>query len=116
MGARTTVEHVFHFHFRAIATFVSMPLHGCTYNCRTCFFIFFIIFLLLHNVIVGKSNFYDSGTGSLQYRSRTGRYCVCQGKGISFLSWEGGSHAVLFMVPFSHPSARSMAQALWLPF
>ena len=33
---------------------------------------------------------------------------------VSLVSWEGGSHAVLFMVPLGPPSAR--AQALRLPF
>ena len=28
---------------------------------------------------------------------------------VSLVSWEGGSHAVLFMVPLSHPGAWSMA-------
>ena len=32
------------------------------------------------------------------------------------VSLEGGSHAVLFMVPLGPPSARPMAQALQLPF
>ena len=35
---------------------------------------------------------------------------------VRLVSWEEGSHAVLFMVPLSHPGARSMAQALRLPF
>ena len=35
---------------------------------------------------------------------------------VSLVSWEGGSHVVLFMVPLGPPSARPMAQALWLPF
>ena len=35
---------------------------------------------------------------------------------VSLVSWEGGSHAVLFMVPLGPPSARPMAQALRLPF
>ena len=35
---------------------------------------------------------------------------------ISSVSWEGGSHAVLFMVPLGHPGVRSMAQGLQLPF
>ena len=35
---------------------------------------------------------------------------------ISLVSWEGGSHVVLFMVPLGPPSARPMAQALQLPF
>ena len=34
---------------------------------------------------------------------------------VSSVGWEGGGHAVLFMVPFGHPSASPMAQALWLP-
>ena len=34
---------------------------------------------------------------------------------VSLVSWEGRSHALLFMVP-DLPSARSMAQALRLPF
>ena len=32
------------------------------------------------------------------------------------VSWEGGSHAVLFMVPLGPPSARPVAQVLRLPF
>ena len=35
---------------------------------------------------------------------------------VSLVSWEGRSHALLFMVPFGLPSARPMAQALRLPF
>ena len=35
---------------------------------------------------------------------------------VSLISWEGGSHAVLFMVLLGHPGARSMAQALRIPF
>ena len=35
---------------------------------------------------------------------------------VSLVSWEGRSHALLFMVPLSLPSARPMAQALRLPF
>ena len=35
---------------------------------------------------------------------------------VSLVSWEGRSHALLFMVPLGLPSARPMAQALWLPF
>ena len=35
---------------------------------------------------------------------------------ISLVRWEGGSHAVLFMVPLGPLSARPMAQALRLPF
>ena len=35
---------------------------------------------------------------------------------VSLVSWEWGSHAVLFMVPLSHSGARSMAQTLRLPF
>ena len=35
---------------------------------------------------------------------------------ISLVSWKGRSHALLFMVPLGPLSARSMAQALWLPF
>ena len=31
-------------------------------------------------------------------------------------TWEGRSHALLFMVPLGLPSARPMAQALRLPF
>ena len=38
------------------------------------------------------------------------------GQGVSLVSWEGRSHVVLFMVLLSPPSARSMAQALRLPF
>ena len=33
----------------------------------------------------------------------------------SLVSWEGRSHALLFMVPLGLPSARPMAQALRLP-
>ena len=36
--------------------------------------------------------------------------------GVSLVSQEGRSHALLFMVPLGLPSARPMAQALWLPF
>ena len=36
--------------------------------------------------------------------------------GLSLVSWEGGSHAALFMVPFDLPGARSTVQTLWLPF
>ena len=32
------------------------------------------------------------------------------------VSWEGRSHALLFMVPLGLPSARPMAEALRLPF
>ena len=32
------------------------------------------------------------------------------------VSWEGGSHAVLFTVPLGHPGVRSVAQVLRLPF
>ena len=35
---------------------------------------------------------------------------------VSLVSWEGRSHALLFMVPLGLPSARPMAQALRLPF
>ena len=35
---------------------------------------------------------------------------------VSLVSWEGVSHAVLFMVPLGPPSARPMAQTLRLPF
>ena len=35
---------------------------------------------------------------------------------VSLVSWEGGSHVVLFMVPLGPRSARPMAQALRLPF
>ena len=35
---------------------------------------------------------------------------------VSLVSWEERSHALLFMVPLGLPSARPMAQALWLPF
>ena len=35
---------------------------------------------------------------------------------VSLVSWEGGSHALLFMVPLGPPSVRPMAQALRLPF
>ena len=35
---------------------------------------------------------------------------------VSLVSWEGESHALLFMVPLGPPSARPIAQALRLPF
>ena len=35
---------------------------------------------------------------------------------VSLVSWEGGSHSLLFMVPLSLPSVRPTAQALQLPF
>ena len=35
---------------------------------------------------------------------------------VSLVSWEGRSHALLFMVPLGLPGARPMAQALQLPF
>ena len=35
---------------------------------------------------------------------------------VSLVSWEGRSHALLFMVPLGPPSARPMAQALRQPF
>ena len=35
---------------------------------------------------------------------------------VSLVSWEGRSHALLFMVPLGLPSARPMAQALRLSF
>ena len=35
---------------------------------------------------------------------------------VSLVSWEGRSHALLFMVPLGLPSARPTAQALRLPF
>ena len=35
---------------------------------------------------------------------------------VSLVSWEGRSHALLFMVPLGLPSARPMDQALRLPF
>ena len=35
---------------------------------------------------------------------------------VSLVSWEGGSHVVLFMVQLSPTGARPMAQALRLPF
>ena len=35
---------------------------------------------------------------------------------VSLVSWEGRSHALLFMVPLGLPSERPMAQALQLPF
>ena len=35
---------------------------------------------------------------------------------LSLVGWEGGSHAVLFMVQFGYPGARPMAQVLRLPF
>ena len=79
-----------------------------------------------------KSKLYGYGTGPLQHRNRPGKDTVCQGKGkfgklggekscivrvrVSLVSWEGRSHALLFMVPLGLPSARPMAQALWLPF
>ena len=56
---------------------------------------------------VCKSKLYDSGTGPLQYRSRPGRYGVCQGKG-KFGKLGGGRYAVLFMVLLSLWGARSM--------
>ena len=62
-----------------------------------------------------KSNLYGSGTGPLQYRSRPGRTPHARAR-VSLVSWEGRSHALLFMVPLGLPSARPMAQALWLPF
>ena len=34
---------------------------------------------------------------------------------VSLVSWEEGSHAVLFMVPLGLPGARPMAQVLRLP-
>ena len=34
---------------------------------------------------------------------------------VSSVSWEGRSHALLFMVPLGLTSARPMAQVLWLP-
>ena len=49
-----------------------------------------------------------TGTGLLHYRSRPGRYCVCQGKG-KFGKLGGGKSAVLFMVLLGHPGVRSMA-------
>ena len=33
---------------------------------------------------------------------------------VRLVIWEGGSHAVLFVVPLGHPGVRSMAQALRL--
>ena len=42
-------------------------------------------------------------------------YVIDKGKG-KFDKVGGGSHAVLFMVPLGLPCARSMAQALRLPF
>ena len=54
---------------------------------------------------VHESKLYDSGTRAVQYRSRPGRYGVCQGKG-KFGKLEG-SHAVLFMVPLNVSGARS---------
>ena len=35
---------------------------------------------------------------------------------VNLVSWEGRSHALLFMVPLGLPSALPMAQALRLPF
>ena len=35
---------------------------------------------------------------------------------VSLISWEGGSYAVLFMVPFGLSGAGTMSQTLWLPF
>ena len=35
---------------------------------------------------------------------------------VSLVSWEGRSHALLFMVPLGPPGARPMDQALRLPF
>ena len=35
---------------------------------------------------------------------------------VSLVSWEGRSHALLFMVPLGLPSARPVAQAPRLPF
>ena len=35
---------------------------------------------------------------------------------VSLVSWEGRSHALLFMVLLGLPSAKPMAQALRLPF
>ena len=35
---------------------------------------------------------------------------------VSLVSWNGRSHALLFMVTLGLPSARPMVQALWLPF
>ena len=35
---------------------------------------------------------------------------------VRLVSWKGRSHALLFMVPLGLPSARSMSQALRLPF
>ena len=62
-----------------------------------------------------KSKLYSSGSGPLQHRSRPGRDSVCQDM-VSLVSWEGRSHALLFVVPLGLPSARPMAQALRLPF
>ena len=40
----------------------------------------------------------------------------CESVGHFWVSWEGRSHAVLFMVLLGPPGARHMAQALRLPF
>ena len=45
--------------------------------------------------------------------TREGHYARAR---VSLVSWEGGSHVVLFMVPLSYPRARPMDQALQLPF
>ena len=42
-------------------------------------------------------------------------YMVSARVRVYLVSWEGGSHAVLFMVPLGHPGARSIAQVLRLP-
>ena len=55
-------------------------------------------------VVVRCSNEVDHG-GTVYARAR-----------VSLVSWEGRSHALLFMVPLGLPSARPMAQALRLPF
>ena len=35
---------------------------------------------------------------------------------VNFVSWEGQSHALLFMIPLGLPRSRHMAQTLGLPF
>ena len=63
-----------------------------------------------------KSKLYGSGTGPpCSIEADQGGTPHARAR-VSLVSWEGRSHALLFMVPLGLPSARPMAQALRLPF
>ena len=61
-----------------------------------------------------KSKLYGFGTGR-SIKADQGGTPHARAR-VSLVSWEGRSHALLFMVPLDLPSAMPMAQALRLPF